>query len=54
MAYSDDELVVNIANFVIILIIVGALLYLFISYNDMKTATKKMVDDYNKVKPASK
>ena len=48
MAYSDDEVFVSIANFVITLIIVAALLYLFISFNDMKTKTKKMLDDYNK------
>lgn len=48
MAYSDDELFVSIANFVITLIIVAALLYLFVSFNDMKVTTKKMMEDYNK------
>lgn len=51
---SDDELYVNLANFVIIMILVGALLYLFVSFNDMKKLTKTMMDDYNKVKPAEK
>lgn len=52
MQLSDDEIYVNLANFVIILIIVAALLYLFISFNDMKKLTKTMMDDYNKVKPS--
>ncbi len=55
MSYGDDnDLYISIVNLVITLLIIGLLLYMYLSYQDMKKKTTSLVGDYDKRFPSPK
>ena len=55
MGYDDDnDKYISIVNLAITILILGILLYLFISYRELKTKAALLANDYKKKFPAVK
>lgn len=55
MGYGDDnDIYISIVNLVITLMIIGLVLYMFLTYQDMKKKTTGLVADYDKLQSTKK